>query len=129
MNAVYGVPFPDDEVVAKREQLLITELLGELVKIRNRGYKTMKQARVDAKMRQKWIAGTLTDTGYVPVFDWEGESRAGQVRVMRRLDVMTERGWATVWDDGMDDIHEWDRGRPSGSAAPTNLKYRAGMLS
>jgi hypothetical protein len=119
----------DEQVVEQREQLLITELLGETVKVRNKRYKTMREAVIDAQEVKEWQGGKLVETGkYRPVFNWKKEARSGQVRLMPRLDVMTRTGWATVWDDGEDDLSLWDQGRPSGSAAPTNKKYRSGML-
>lgn len=131
MNFEMPVRIPE-EVIAEREQLMLTELLGETVKVRNRGYKTMRQATVDAKTHREWreVGGKreLVEDGYKASLQWKGEARAGQVRLFRRLDVMTKEGWATVWDDGYDDLSEYDRRRPAGSAKPTGLKYKSGML-
>lgn len=115
--------------IERREQLLLNELLGETVKVRHFRYKTMKQAVVDAFEKREWREHELVETGeYVPKFNWKDEGRSGQVRQIRRLDVMTKDGWATVWDDGDEDLSPWERQRPATSAAPTGLKYRSGML-
>ncbi len=118
-----------EEEYARREEQMLTELLGETVKVRNRGYKTMKQAVIEAKPRTKWQDNELVEDGFMVVLSWkDDEGRSGSVRLLRRLDVMTKDGWATVWDDGMSDLPEWDRSRPATSAKATGLKYKAGML-
>lgn len=114
------------EEVKKREEMLLTELLGETVKVRHKGYKTMRAACVEAHEKRSWKGSELVPDGYRIVFDWkDDEGRSNQVSLMRRLDVMTDEGWATVWDDGTDDL---GFGKLATSAKPTGLKYKSGML-
>lgn len=109
-----------NEVYETRNEMLMTELLGELVKVRGLGYKTMKRARVAVRDYRD---------GYKPYFRYEGkEFRQQNVALIKRLDVMTPDGWATVWDDGNEDVFLRDGETLSTSAKPTGRKYRAGML-
>jgi hypothetical protein len=115
----------------EREQMLITELLGERVKIRAYGYKTMRVARVEAReiVRFEYKPGgmdTIKTGKFEPHFNYEGEARAGRVDQIMRLDVETFDGWATVWDEGVQDLNPWDRLKPAGSAKPTKKQYKAG---
>lgn len=107
---------------AEREQLLLTELLGELVKVRGLGYKTMRRARVDVRPNPR------QDGTYKPFLKYEGESRGQNIGTIKRLDVMTPEGWATVWDDGKDDVLLFPGETLSTSAKPTGRRYRTGML-
>lgn len=109
-----------NETYAARKEMLITELLGELVKVRGLGYKTMRRARVEARP-----AGART---YLPLFMYEGETRQQAVELIKRLDVMTPEGWATVWDDGTEDVFLGHGETLSTSAKPTGRRYRTGML-
>jgi hypothetical protein len=110
------------EKAEERREMLLTELIGELVKVRGLGYKTMRRARVKATPR--WNTRNRGEE-FVPLFDYEGDSRQQSVETIKRLDVMTSEGWATVWDDGTDDLYG---GKLSSSAKPTGKKYKAGML-
>lgn len=105
--------------------MLQTELFGELVKVRGLGYKTMRRARV--KVTPRWNTRNRVEE-FVPFFDYEEESRQQAVRLIKRLDVMTPDGWATVWDDGDEDLMPHEREKPAGSAKPTGRKYKTGML-
>lgn len=110
-----------NELYARRAEFLITELLGELVKVRGLGYKTMRRATVEVRQNRR-------TENYEPWFKYEGDFRQQQVALIKRLDVMTPEGWATVWDDGHEDVLLFDGETLSTSAKPTNLKYKSGML-
>jgi hypothetical protein len=112
------------DTVKEREEMLLTELLGETVKIRGMGYKTMRRAKVESFSYESH-PGQHT---YMPVFRYEKEDRQQSVRLIPRLDVMTPDGWATVWDDGTEDLYLMDGEGLSSSAKPTGRKYKAGML-
>jgi hypothetical protein len=118
-----------NEVYKAREEMLVTELLGETVKVRGLGYKTMRRAKVDVRevyKHRKEGPGPRQPTGeFKPVFLYESDDRQQAVALMPRLDVMTPEGWATVWDDGAEDVFD---GELASSAKPTGRKYRTGML-
>lgn len=105
----------------ERKEILLTELLGETVKVRGMGYKTMRRARVEVTE----IAG---GTEYRPYFNYEKEERQQAVELIKRLDVMTHKGWATVWDDGTEDMYLLPGEQLATSAKETGLKYKTGML-
>jgi hypothetical protein len=113
-------PTETKQLADERRELLMTELLGEIVKVRGMGYKTMKRARVEA--------ATFGD-GYRPLFNYEEDARQQDVELIKRLDVMTPKGWATVWDDGKEDVFLMPGETLSTSAKPTNRKYKTGMLA
>lgn len=121
------------ELADERRQMLLTELLGEKVKVRNSGYKTMKTATVYAEEITEVEYGPegrkIINTGeYRPRLRFDGEARAQSLETIPRLDVLTVDGWATVWDDGVWDLPPWEQDKPATSAKPTGLKYKAGML-
>lgn len=106
-----------EEVMKRRKHLLLNELLGEVVVIRGRGYKTMRKGVVEA-----FRTG---ENSFVPGFDYEGEERTQVVEQIPRLDVIIEGERLNVWDDGLDDLNPWDREKMSTSARPCDKKYDA----
>lgn len=102
-----------------RKELCLTELLGETVKLRGMGYKTMRKAVIRAQ------PGRSASEQYRPIFKYEKEPRQQAVELIKRLDVMTPDGWATVWDDGAEDLYGEEL---ASSAKPTGRKYMTGML-
>lgn len=106
-----------DQVLEAREQLLLTELLGDTLVIRNAGYKTMRRAVVEA------VPCWDDKDKHKVEFDWEKDPRPGNIRLMPRVDVVIEGERQNVWDDGEADLSEWDRGKSSNSAKPCNKKY------
>lgn len=107
-----------EETLQERRDRLMNELVGETVKIRERGYKTMRPAVV-----------SVTDWGdneFSLRFDYTSDERTQNVERMQRLDVRVGSRWETVWDDGTDDMSVWDK-ELSASAKPTGRKYDGGL--
>lgn len=102
-----------EAVMKGREQRLLTEFLGETVRVRERGYKGMARAVVEAREKFAWS----DETGErVPTGEWSlylryiNKQRSGQVAMLPRLDVQVGGKFQNVWDDGKDDLNPWDRG-------------------
>lgn len=116
-----------EKVIKERTERLLNEFVGETVKVREAGYKTMRQAIVDAReVRGEYNYDTneYAMTGeYKPSFSYTGrDARTQRVERIQRLDVKVGASWRTVWDDGVEDLPSWERDRPAGSAKPVK-KY------
>jgi hypothetical protein len=98
-----------EAITQERTERLLHEFIGDRVKIRHRGYKTMCYGTVSSRE-------VGLDENEEPVFEVrirysdQGYTRDMGVPSFQRLDVKTEEGWKTVWDDGTDDLPERDRG-------------------
>lgn len=102
-------------VVAERRERLLHELQGGYIKIRERGFKSMVYARVGVRQEG--------DGEWVPFFDWTTEHiKTQNLEKIVRLDVKAQGRWRTVWDDGVDDLPEYDR-ELTAHARPTGLVY------
>jgi hypothetical protein len=102
-------------VEARRERLM-TEFMGEEVKVRETGYKTMRKATVD--VYQPLSVRNGEDGEWRLRLDYHGhDARTQNVAAMRRLDVLVGGRWKTVWDDGTDDVY----GELSSSAARVEM--------
>lgn len=100
--------------VLARKELLFNDLLGDTVFVRGRGYKTMRKAIVEVRER----AGN-----YVVWFRYEGEDRGQDLERIPRLDVVIEGERVNVWDDGEDDLPEFEQGKNSNSAKKCEKTY------
>jgi hypothetical protein len=102
-----------DALVRHRTDRLLNELIGETVRIRMRGYKSMSRAVVGAREKMEWAVGGYEGTGeYEPTFDWIDGDRGANVEKMMRLDLQTgAKTFQTLWDDGKDDLPIYDQGR------------------
>lgn len=105
-------------IVQEREETMLQELVGERVKVRHRQYKTMCYGTVDTRPISWGIApdgdegaGKSVPTEWEPRIRYsdQGDTRDTGVGSYARLDAKTEKGWRTVWDDGKDDLPEYDR--------------------
>jgi hypothetical protein len=102
-----------ERITKEREETLLMELVGEHVKIRHSGYKSATEAVVEAAEDNR----PEHEGEYFPrLGPWkhhDGIYSRGRrnVATWRRLDVKTAKGWRTVWDDGKDDLPEYDRGK------------------
>lgn len=119
-----GWTYPSDEIVREREALLMTELLGDEVKLRHIGYQTMIKAIVvvqDLGFLRDDREKTYRLLFQAASVDKFGVARGNQVRRIRRLDVKIDREWQTVWDDGADDLGPY---KPlATSAKPCKERY------
>jgi hypothetical protein len=111
------------EAIERRKQLLLTELLGETVKVRHRAYQTMKIATVDAY--EQSLFDERDGKEWMPRFRFKGESRGQRIEHIMRLDVKVDGEWQTVWDDGTDDLSSWEP--LASSAKPTKKRYKGGL--
>jgi hypothetical protein len=104
----------------ERRERLMTEFIGERVKIRESGYKGMRSGDVDAKTKRAWSEETLRweeiDGEFELTIRWVGEPYTQNVFNWRRLDVKVGARWKTVWDDGVDDLSYYDQQTPVSSA-------------
>lgn len=95
-----------------RNTQLLHELLGEHGRIRLEGYKRMRPVTVTSV--------ETTDGTFYARFEYKKKERHGyrDVRVdqVKTFEVKVGSRYKTVWDDGMDDLPEWDR--PSRSHTP-----------
>jgi ribosomal protein S8E len=97
------------KVVAEREERLLTEFMGENVRVRVGGYRSAVKATVDARPVQEYKAGEgYVDTGkfkvvieYVNENDWNRPNRVGDIE---RLEVKVGSRYELVWDDNPDAI-------------------------
>lgn len=117
-------------LLAERKETLMVELLGAEVKVRLRGYKSMPRAVVEVIDRNRWYdydrreyVSTEGEEDWQPRIRWTDDcSRDARLGLIVRLDVKTTRGWATVWDDGTDDLSSFDSDLKGGSR-PTGLRF------
>ena len=96
------------EELDRRRDVLMHELVGERVRMRQYGYKTLRAATVD-------VVETY-DGNYKPFFRYgpQDQARTQDINQLKRLDVRQKNGtWLTVWDDGLDDLNPWERDSPS----------------
>lgn len=93
----------------EREEILLHELVGERVKIRHRQYKTMCYGEVYTRATEWDDSGDEVAWEPRVRYSDQGDTRDRGVSSYARLDAKTERGWRTVWDDGKDDLPEYDR--------------------
>lgn len=115
-----------ESALAGRKDMLMTELLGERVKIREAGIKGMRPAIVEVREvrgEYNYVTAEYASTGEFEIhFAWTHETdrynRTQHLNRMRRLDVKVGAGWRTVWDDGDDDLSSYDRETPVSSAKP-----------
>jgi DNA-binding transcriptional MerR regulator len=102
-----------EALVKEREEVMLHELVGEKVKVRHRHYKTMCYGTVDTRAigyeDDNGTRGEPNEWRPVVRYSDQGVTRDSGVASYARLDVKTERGWRTVWDDGKDDLPEYDR--------------------
>ncbi len=96
-------------VIAGREEIMLQELVGERVKVRHRHYKTMCYGRVITRATAWDDSGEETEWTPSVHYSDQGQTRDGGVGTYARLDAKTEKGWRTVWDDGKEDLPEYDR--------------------
>lgn len=101
----------------EREEIMLMEMVDERIKVRHRGYKTMCYGTVYAQplygeSHRRWPE----EDGEEPTayrakvrYSDQGDTRDRGIESYTRVDLKTERGWRTVWDDGKDDLPEWDR--------------------
>jgi len=108
------------ELEDERSEILLQELVGERVKVRHQGYKTMCYGTVhvaplygdpDDIMKRYPKEYGEEPSSYEPLIRYsdQGATRDRGIGSYKRLDAKTERGWRTVWDDGKDDLPEFDR--------------------
>jgi hypothetical protein len=103
------------ELETERTEVLMQELVGERVKVRHRNYKTMCYATVEVQPTYDKASWERDDdeepSGYRVRLRYsdQGATRDSGVGSYARLDAKTEKGWRTVWDDGKDDLPEYDR--------------------
>lgn len=109
-------------MLAERKERLLTEFMGERVKVRERGYKTMRQAEVTAREVTVFDHASYSHkpTGeFEPWLRYTSDVRTQDINRMQRLDVRVGSKWMTVWDDGLDDLPYYDNNL-STSAAPAD---------
>lgn len=120
------------EIADKRTEIVKNELVGDKCRVRCKGYKRMVSAIIEVSQRKRW---QRTEDGERVVaaewyvhFKWTGRnSQYNNFTHVRRLDVETDRGWRTVWDDGLGDLHEWDRARVA-KKLPTCKRWQSGTI-
>jgi hypothetical protein len=104
------------ELELRRERLM-TEFLGDEVKIRERGYKTMRRARVEV-----YSTAGAADQDYRLHFRYFGrDERTQNLERMVRVDIKVGSRWKTLWDDGKDDLSPWEQRKMSTSAAEVEM--------
>jgi hypothetical protein len=108
--------------VEKREAILREELIGDEVRVRFQNYKKMAKATVGARKRPEY---SNQGPEWRISFAYVRASQGQTVSRLRRLDVSTDNGWRTVWDDGLDDFAEWQR---EAISLPKHPKWRSGTL-
>jgi hypothetical protein len=102
----------------ERKELLLMEATGEKVRIRHRGYKTNGTAMLEVINR-----GSEEEPHYVPRLRWDvaqNQSRPQNIEHWQRFEVKTPKGWKLLWDDGKDDLPEYDRNIKEPKARPHN---------
>jgi hypothetical protein len=95
-------------LLKEREEMLLHEFVDERVKVRHHGYKTMCYATCTVRDRGE----AYEDDGRYVVklrYSDQGATRDSGMGSFQRMDVQTDKGWRTLWDDGKDDLPEWDR--------------------
>jgi hypothetical protein len=105
-----------EEAIQERKDRLMMEFMGDEVKVRQRGYQTMRRAKVTA--RQDYF----NKDEYLIGFEYFGqEQRTQYVDDIVRLDIKVGSRWKTLWDDGTADIggDHW----LATSAKPTGEMY------
>lgn len=108
--------------VEKREDILREELMGDEVRVRFQGYKKMVKATVTARRRPDF---SNDGPEWRINFIYGKQAQGYQVARLRRLDVNTDNGWRTVWDDGLEDMPEWQAEKVK---LPAHPKWRSGTL-
>lgn len=114
-----------------REDICMEQLVGDEIRVRCHGYKTMAVATLEVRETHpsdiKWMEARGQEVQRWQVwYKWAGRRTQRQgVKSTRRLDVKTENGWRIVWDDGTDDIYSWDRDRLRLPKAP---QWRSGTI-
>jgi len=98
-----------EQRVQERKDRLMMEFMGEEVKVRERGYQTMRRAIIAAYQREWYDYDKreyVKNEEYTLKFDYIGrEERTQSVEHIKRLDVKVGSRWKTLWDDGADDIY------------------------
>jgi hypothetical protein len=108
--------------IEKREDILREELMGDEVRVRFNGYRKMIKATVVARKRPDYSSvGPEWRIGFTYGRGHQGQ----QLARCRRLDVNTDNGWRTVWDDGIGEFAEW---QAKGIKLPSCPKWRSGTL-
>lgn len=87
------------ELIEERTERLLTEFIGETVKVRESGYKTMRQAVVEAQEKYDSPGEYYLRLNYLK------DQRTQQVGRIKRLDVKVGAKWLKLWDDGKDDVY------------------------
>ena len=106
------------ELVAERSDRLLNEFIGERIKIRERGYKSMVFCEVGARQ----VYGSEPEE-WEPKFVWTTDHvRTQDLERIVRLDIKAHGRWMTLWDDGTDDLPAWEQ-RLAGPAKPTGMMY------
>lgn len=92
------------EITKEREERCLMEFADEEVRVRARGYKSVVKAVV--RVRE-------TGIGYTPYVEYVHDndySRPNRISQIRRLEIKQGSRYKVVWDDGRDDLPEYDRG-------------------
>jgi hypothetical protein len=116
------------KILDEREETMLQELVDERVKVRHKGYKTMCYAVVYVQplygepQRTYKTEDDEEPSGYRARLRYsdQGETRDNGMDSYARLDAKTEKGWRTVWDDGKDDLPDYDRDVKLPKARPWN---------
>lgn len=116
------------KVLDEREETMLQELVDERVKVRHKGYKTMCYGTVYVQplygepQRTYKIEDDEEPSGYRARLRYsdQGDTRDNGMDSYARLDAKTEKGWRTVWDDGKDDLPDYDRDVKLPKARPWN---------
>lgn len=119
-----------DALVAERTERLLMEFVGDEVRVRHHGYKTMARAIVKALEQTRFDidSGERVETGEYRVrFVWcvphMDSNRPQSIDTLRRIDVRDGSRFYTIWDDGNDDLNPWDRDGVAPSKPWTARKF------
>lgn len=116
----------DTETYEKRRGIVMDELMGDEARVRCDGYKGMARCVIGARHATPYEMEQSPGSGEWRVaLRWKGAGQSSNLNVVRRLDVKTALGWRTVWDDGTDDLWEWER---DSVRLPTCKAWRSGTI-
>lgn len=92
---------------AERSERMLTEFMGEPVRVRIAGYRSAVKAVVDATPVRKYVSGEgYVETGnYIPILKYANYNDAGRpkdVGSIERLEVKVGSRYELVWDDDPD---------------------------
>lgn len=103
-----------------REQRLLTEFLGETIRVREYGKKIAHRAEVEAREVTRWDSGSIGTGKYELRLRYIKRGDVQSVRYMRRVDVQVGSRFETIWDDGTDDL-------PDAAGVPKVRPYDGGL--